>query len=184
LDEKQLALCMGSGGLHAAARAMRHPVMALTAPPRRGTFAVMDGRKSKLARGSLVASLAIAIALLTPAAAFAKPAPFYPIGTGANCTGPSDTSGDTFGQATVNVKRATVRVRLAGVSPFSTFSLQADQATTGGGCVTTGSFGFVETDARGNGSTTFALASLLPNATAVTVRASGTTTYITTPIPL
>src|ERR671931_305836 len=81
---------------------------------------------------AVIVSAVIALALLT-SAAFAKPGTFYVIGTGANCTGPSDTSGSTFGHATANVKTGTVRVRLMGVSPNTTYNIEVWQAA-GGSC--------------------------------------------------
>jgi hypothetical protein len=130
--------------------------------------------------------LGIAVALLMASVASAKPEPFYFATSGnfGNCTGPSNTSGDTFGRASANVKAGTVRVRLTGVSANTTYNVEVNQLA-GGGCFSFAN-GSVETNSRGDGSTTLT-GTFFSNATTATVKAfpSGSSdVYITIPITL
>jgi len=101
-----------------------------------------------------VMAIAVAVFMLTAATAVAKPGPLYSTAGGWTCAnGVSDTSGSTFGSASIRVSSqnsATYNIRLRGATPNTTYNLYLSQ-TTSSSCDT-----FLQTtmttDARGNAS--------------------------------
>lgn len=105
----------------------------------------------------LVAAAVAALALTGTATAVASPAALYSTAGGWSCAhGASDTSGPTYGSASIKVQQsgtaATITVRLRNAAPNTTYAVSLTQTAVATGCVIPSPFAQLTTNERGAGS--------------------------------